>query len=41
MVAAGVCKYEIHEDDLQFEAVKEEYDALSQKDKDRCARLSV
>ena len=32
---AGVCKYEIHEDDLQFEAVKEEYDALPQKDKDR------
>ena len=37
LVAAGVCKYEIHEEDLQFEAVKGEYDALSQKERDRCA----
>ncbi len=33
---AGMCKYEIHEDDLQFDPLKEEYDALPQKEKDRC-----
>ena len=32
-----MCKYEIHEDDLQFDPLKEEYDALPQKEKDRCA----
>ena len=41
----GPCKFEIHEDDLQFEALKEEYDALPQKEKDRSAakqsRISI
>ena len=31
----GPCKYEIHDDDLQFEALKVDYDALSQKEKDK------
>lgn len=32
---AGVCKYTIHEDDIQWDAVKENWDQLSAKDKDR------
>ncbi len=34
---AGVCQYEIHEDDLQYEEMKAEYDKLTQKEKDKCA----
>ena len=30
-----MCKYELHEDDLHFEGLKAEYDALSEKDKDK------
>ena len=32
---AGVCKYTIHEDDIQWDVVKENWDQLSAKDKDR------
>ncbi|KAL3138027.1 hypothetical protein ABBQ38_005261 [Trebouxia sp. C0009 RCD-2024] len=31
----GVCKYTIHEDDIQWDVVKEIWDQLSAKDKDR------
>jgi hypothetical protein len=37
LACAGVCPYEIHDDDLQFEELKGEYDKLSQKEKDRCS----
>ena len=31
----GPCKFEIHEDDLQFEGLKEQYDWVPQKEKDK------
>ena len=36
---AGVCKYTIHEDDVQWDVVKENWDQLSAKDKDRYSSL--
>lgn len=35
LLPAGVCKYTIHEDDIQWDVVKENWDQLSAKDKDR------
>lgn len=35
--AAGPCKYEVHEDDLQFEPLQKEWEASSERDKARCA----
>ena len=34
--AAGDCKYEMHEDDIQFDEIKEEYDMIPEKEKLRC-----
>lgn len=36
---AGVCKYTIHEDDVQWDVVKDIWDQLSAKDKDRYLAL--
>ena len=33
----GPCEFEIHEDHLDWEAIQAEYDALSAREKDRCA----
>ncbi len=35
--AAGPCKYEVHEDDLQFEPLQKEWEALSERNKAKCA----
>ena len=35
--SAGACKYEMHEDDLQFDPLLEAYQQLPERDKQRCA----
>lgn len=35
LFAAGVCKYTVHDDDVQWDVVKEIWDQLSIKEKDR------
>ena len=42
--SAGLCKYEVHDDDVEFGPAKEEYDKLPEAEKDRylmqlCCRL--
>ena len=37
LLAAGVCKYTVHDDDVQWDVVKENWDNLSIKEKDRQA----
>ena len=40
LVPAGNCKYTVHEDDVQWDAAKDVWDALPARDKDRSGRSS-
>jgi len=35
-ISAGLCKYEVHENDVEFPPAKLEWDALPDADKERC-----
>ena len=35
--AAGPCKYEMHDEQLGWEEIQAEYDALSEREKQKCA----
>lgn len=37
LLFAGLCKYEVHEDDVEFEPAKQEWDSLPDPDKERYA----
>ena len=35
LLCAGPCKYELHENDLQFEPLMEEYQALPEREREK------
>ena len=39
--AAGPCKFEVHEEDLQFEPLKTEWDALPEGDRAKSGSLPL